>query len=231
MSDRARSQFVPTLETMAADHMVRCSDQGLRITWFRGLRALAETPEGRAKLKALLNGELSVPGVQLRPLDRWNLVSALIAFNDPQADAVLSAERKRDQTGDGQKYAYVAEAARPDSKTKQKYFDDYLHSPARPEDWIQQSLGAFNSWNQSALTEPYLKPALEALPQIKRDRKIFFLVGWLDAFVGGQQSPAAQAQVHQYVRTAALDKDLELKVFEVADELDRTVAIRRKFPE
>jgi aminopeptidase N len=158
-------------------------------------------------------------------------VTALIAGGDPQADAVFNAEREHDHSGDGQKYAYVAEAARPDHKTKQKYFDDYLHNPARPEDWIAESLGVFNYWNQSALTEPYLKQSLDALPQIKRERKIFFLVEWLSAFVEGQQSASAQIEVAEYLRTASLDKDLQLKILQVADELDRTVNIRRKFPE
>lgn len=231
VSHKTRAKIVPVLEVMAANRMVHSRDQSLRITWFRGLRGLAETQNGMAKLKALLDGKLTVPGMQLRPLDRWSLVTALIAAGDPEADAIFNAERERDQSGDGQKYAYIAEAARPDRKTKQKYFDDYLHNPARPEDWIAKSLGAFNYWNQSALTEPYLKPALEALPQIKRERKIFFLVGWLSAFVEGQQSASAQAEVADYLQTASLDKDLQLKILQVADELDRTVNIRRKLPE
>jgi hypothetical protein len=125
----------------------------------------------------------------------------------------------------------VAEAARPEAKTKQWYFDDYLHNPSRPEDWIAESLGEFNYWNQSALTEPSLRPALDALPEIKLHRKIFFLMGWLSAFLEGQQSTSAQAEVHEYLRTAALDKDLQLKILQAVDELDRTVTIRRKFPE
>ena len=75
-----------------------------------------------------------------------------------------------------------------------------------------------------------MQPALEALPQIKRERKIFFLVDWLGAFIGGQQSPAAQEQVYEYLKTANIDQDLRLKILQVADELDRTVAIRQKFP-
>ncbi len=103
-----------------------------------------------------------------------------------------------------------------------------MHNSSRPEDWIEQSLGAFNYWNQSPLTEPYLKPALEALPQIKRDRKIFFLVDWLDAFLGGQQSAAAQAQVHEYLKTATIDTDLRLKILQVGR---RTGSHRRDPPE
>ena len=233
--EHARKDLIPSLETIAADRMVNSPDPDLRIVWFRGLRALAETPAGLDKLKALLSGQLSVSGVELRPLDRWNMVTALIALGDPQANDFFDAERRRDPAGDGPKYAYIAEAARPDPQTKQKYFDDYLRnpsqSPSQPEDWIEDSLGAFNYWNQSALTEPYLKPALEALGQIKRDRKIFFLVDWLDAFLDGQRTPEAQAQVREYLRTAAIDNDLRLKILQAQEELDRTVAIRAKFPE
>ena len=156
------------------------------------------------------------------------MVEALIATGDPEAQNIYAAEQKRDNTGDAQKYAYMAAAARPEGKTKQEYFNDYLHDPARPEDWVEQSLGAFNYWNQSELTLPYLKPALDALPQVKRERKIFFLLGWLNAFIGGQQSETAQQQVHELLNTP-LDKDLRLKILEVSDELDRTVKIRKKF--
>src|SRR5262249_46889730 len=138
---------------------------------------------------------------------------------------------RNDHAGDAPKYAYAAEAARPQAKSKEWYFDDYLHNASRPEDWIAESLGEFNYWNQSALIEPYLRPSLKALPEVKRDRKIFFLVGWLDAFLNGQQSASAQAEVQQYLRTAALDEDLRLKILQAVDELDRTVMIRRKFPQ
>ncbi|HEY2548803.1 MAG TPA: M1 family aminopeptidase, partial [Candidatus Acidoferrum sp.] len=230
VSDATRAEIVLPAETVAADRMLHSTEQDFRIIWFRGLRAIAETPQGRAQLKDILNGKLTVPGVELRPLDRWTIVAALIALNDPDAGALLAAEQTRDHTGDGQKYAYMAQAARPDAASKQKYFNDYLHDAARPEDWIEQSLGAFNYWNQSELTLPYLKPALDALPQIKRERKIFFVLGWLNAFIGGQQSEAARSQVRDFLNTVALDKDLQLKILEVFDELDRTVKIRQRYP-
>jgi aminopeptidase N len=229
MSDRAREQFTARLEAMAAQRMVSDPSQDLRIVWFRALAGVSEQPAGRDALRALLDGTLAVPGVQLRQQDRWGLVTALIAYGDPHADEVLAAEEKRDPSGDGKKYAYAAQAARLDAATKQRYFDDYLHHAERPEDWIESSLGAFNYWNQSPLTGPYLQPALEALPQIKQQRKIFFLVGWLDSFIGGQQSEAAQRQVHDYLKASGLDPDLRLKILQAVDELDRTVAIRKKF--
>ena len=224
-----RAQLVPKAEALAADLMLHSPEQDLRIIWYRALRGVAETDRGRSYIKDILSGKLTVPGVTLRSLDRWTMVMALIALNDPDANAIYSEEQKRDSTGDGLKYAYMSAAARPEAKTKQEYFNDYLHDPSRPEDWVEQSLGAFNYWNQSELTLPYLKPALDALPQVKRERKIFFVLAWLNAFIGGQQSATAQQKVHDFLQAAPLDKDLRLKILEVSDELDRTVKIRAKY--
>ena len=224
-----RAQLAPKMEALAADQMLHSPSQDMRITWFRALRGVAETVQARGQLKDMLSGKLTVPGVELRPLDRWNIVESLVAQNDADAPAVLAAEEKRDPSGDGKKYAYMTAAARPDAETKKYYFEEYLHNAGRPEDWIEISLGSFNWWSQSDLTLPYLGPALDALPQVKRERKIFFMLAWLNAFIGGQQSAAAQKQVHDFLNTAALDKDLRLKILEVVDELDRTVKIRGKY--
>ncbi len=229
VSPAVRTEFVGKAEALAFDQMLHAPTKDKRIIWFRGFRNLAETGTARGHLKEILSGRLTVPDVELRPLDRWNIVATLIALNDPEAGVFLAAEQQRDPSGEGQKYAYLAQAARPDGKSKQQYFDDYLHNAARPEDWVEQSLGDFNYWNQAELTAPYLRPALDALPQVKRERKIFFMLAWLNAFIGGQQSPVAQAQVHDFINTAALDKDLRLKLLEVSDELDRTVNIRKRY--
>ena len=229
-SEQTRTDTAQRAEQLATEGMLNSKDRDFRIIWFRGLRSIAESEPGRARLKDLLNGKLAVPDVELRPLDRWTMVTALIALKDPDADAVLAAEQKRDSSGDGLKYVYVAQAARPDAANKQHYFDDYLHNASHPEDWIEQSLGAFNYWNQSELTLRYLTPALDALPQIKRERKIFFVLGWLNAFVGGQRTAKAQAEIRAFLATGAVDNDLRLKILEVSDELDRTVKIRTRYP-
>jgi aminopeptidase N len=229
VSASAQKELLARGEALAADRMMNDPDHDLRIVWFRSLSGFAAQPAGWAVMKELLNGKRAIPGVDLRQQDRWSLVTALLAYGDPEADAVLAAEQKRDPSGDGRKFAYVAQAARPNAATKAHYFDDYLHNPQQSEDWIQSSLGAFNSWNQADLTAPYVRPALEALDQVKRERKIFFLVAWLDAFLDGQESAGSLATVQQYLVTAHPNPDLRLKILQSVDELDRTVRIRAKF--
>jgi aminopeptidase N len=235
LSDHGRAALVPAVEQIATERMLHADTAGLRIINFRTLLAVTETPAAQRTLKDLLSGRLVVPGVELRQLDRWNLVGRLIATADPEAAAILAAEVSRDQTGEGKKYAWAVQAGAPDAATKQDYFAQFTLAPtdkaARPEDWITQSLGPFNSWNQPALTEPYLRRALDQLPEIKHDRKIFFLGAWLGTFLGGQVSPEAATVTDQWLAQPGVDPDLRRKVLENADELQRTVRIRKQFPD
>ncbi len=229
MSEDRRKELLPEIEELAAQRMQQAPDSDLRIVWFRALAELAETPAGLNRLKDLLSGRLAVPGVPLRPLDRWNLVAAILGSGDADGPAVWSAERRNDPSGEGMKYAYAAEAAAPEAETKERYFGEFLKTDSRPEDWIEQSLRPFNRWNQAELTARYLKPALEALPEIKMWRKIFFVQEWLEAFLGGQTSVEARDTVRKFLSSAKLEKDLRAKVLEAADELERTVIIRQKY--
>jgi aminopeptidase N len=82
---------------------------------------------------------------------------------------------------------------------------------------------------QESLTLPYLAPALDALPELKRKRKIFFLNHWLAAFVGGQRSAEAVAVVERFLKRDDLEPDLRLKLLEVVDGMQRTVKIRSRY--
>lgn len=229
LSPKQQTTIAPKLESLCFDRMTKAAELGLRITYFRAFRNVATTAQARQQLKDILAGKLSVPGVEIKPLDRWQLIRVLLANSDAEAMTLLEAERLRDKSDDAKKQAYIAEAARDDAETKRRYFDDYTKNKSVAEDWIEASLGAFNSSNQSALTRPYLKPALAALPQVKRERKIFFVLAWLNAFIGGQHDQAALDEVRAFLQANKLDRDLELKVTEVMDELERTVKIRAKF--
>ncbi|HKC88071.1 MAG TPA: M1 family aminopeptidase [Blastocatellia bacterium] len=233
LSTTEQSAIAPQIESLFFDRMMKAGDADLRIIYFRAFRSVATTAGARGRLKDLLSGKTRAPGVEIKPLDRWRIIAALLARQDAEAESLLDAERKHDASDDGRKQVYIAEAARADTATKRRYFDDYLgvspNGRATPEDWVEGSLLAFNSPNQSSLTLPYLGPALEALPQVKRQRKIFFTLAWLNAFIGGQQSQQALDQAREFLRANRLDRDLELKVLEVTDELERTVKIRAKF--
>ena len=220
-------------ETLCAKQMIEAESLGMRIHYFRALRSMATSEAARQTLKDLLAGKLKIAGVEIKPLDRWRIIAALLAQSDPEAETLLAAETARDITDDGRKQAWITAAARADATTKARYFAAYTTNRRVPEDWpedwIEGSLTNFNSFGQSELTQPYLAKALSALPQQKRERKIFFVLAWLNAFIGGQHSSQALGEVQRFLREVKPEPDLQLKVLEVSDELMRTAKIRAGF--
>jgi aminopeptidase N len=229
LSDSQRKAVAGALESLLIDRMKRADSPDLRITSYRAFVAAAASPSALGELKSLLSGKESIAGVPLKQRDRWTMISALVRQSDPEAISLLTAEASKDKSDDGRKSAYAAQAAIATSESKAKYFSDYLKNKAVPEDWITASLPDFNAWNQATFTLPYLKPALDALPQMKRERKIFFVNGWLSSFVGAQKTPEALKIVNIFLEIATIDPDLRLKIVEVKDELERTVRIRTKY--
>lgn len=230
LSDRQRQEIAPRLEEMLAARMMNAETPGLRITNFRAFQSIALTSEARETLRKILRDELKIPGMQLRSRDRFDIITALLIRGDAQAPALLEAQNKADTTDDARRYAYAAGAALKRADTKKKYFDAYVNDAKLAESWIEASFGPFNAIQQSDLTLPYLDGALRELPRLKRTRKIFFVNGWLAAFIGGQCSESAHTVVQNFLqREQTLDRDLKLKVLEVADGLTRCVNIRKRY--
>jgi aminopeptidase N len=191
--------------------------------------ALGRSPAALAHLDALLDSAAAA-GAPLRAPTRWAIVTALVARGAPGAPARLAAEARRDSTSDGRRRAFVAGAAVPDSAAKRRYWERYFADRELNEDWATASLGAFNAPEHGRLTLPYLAPALDSLPWIQRNRRIFFLGSWLAAFMQGQHTPEALARVERFLaENPALPADLRQKVLQSSDELARTVRVRAAF--
>lgn len=157
-------------------------------------------------------------------------MTALASKGWAKADARLAAESARDSSTGGRRRAFIATAALPRAATKREYFDRYFNDARLNEDWVTASLGAFNDRDQSNLTLRYLRPALDTLPWVQQNRRIFFLGSWLGAFIGGQRSAEGLAVVDAYLESKPqLATDLRLKVLQTRDDLERTVRIRAKF--
>ena len=229
MSDSQRAAIAERFENLLIREIAEAPTPDLRITYFRGLIAVATTAHARDVLKDLFTGHVTIPGVPLKQRDRWNIIGSLIASGDASGAELLTAESKRDTSDDGLKYAYVSGAGFAQPENKRKYFAEYLARSGVKEDWVTASLPLFNYWSQASLTSAYLQPALDALPQLKRERKIFFVTNWLASFIGNQYSPAALKTVDDFLQQNSADPDLRLKVLEVRDELARTVRIRARW--
>ncbi|MWC44461.1 hypothetical protein GQR91_12460 [Sphingomonas carotinifaciens] len=200
---------------------------GLRKDAMDRLIATARTPLATDRLRALLAGRATLMDKPVRQPTRWAIVRRLIAIGATGADALFAEEQRHDQSSEAMKDAFVTRAATPAPAVKAEYFRRYFDDPALNEAWVSESLGAFNMVEQAASTLPFLRPALERLEWIRRNRRIFFLPGWIDAFIGGQVSREALATVDAFLSAQkALPIDVRRKILLARDELERTVRIR-----
>jgi aminopeptidase N len=203
---------------------------GIRRAHLDGFVRASGTPAALATIDSLLDHE-TVAGLPLGAPTRWSMVTRLMATGSANARQRLAAEGQRDPSAEGARRAFIAGAAAPDSAVKRAYFTRYFADASLNEDWATASLDAFNASESRALVLPYLRPALDSLPWIQQNRRIFYLGSWIGSFLEGQVSPDAAAIVDRYLRSHPdLPTDLRLKVLQAADDLRRTIAIRRRFP-
>jgi aminopeptidase N len=202
---------------------------GIRKAYADAYIGNAESPAAIKNLQLILTAD-SLAGEPVKDPTRWEVVTRLTVLNVAGAAQTVATQTARDTTADGKRRAFAVGAARKDAAVKRDYFTRYFSDKALNEDWASGSLGAFNSSEHAALTLQYLRPALDSLPYIQKNRRIFFLGSWLGAFIGGQRSAAAQAIVRKYLAdNPRLPLDLRQKVLQTADELDRTVRIRQRW--
>ena len=253
LPDKQRDELAPKIEAVLIDKMQNAPTLGTRITYYRALLNIASSDKARMILKEIYNNDFGFgggdtkmragvkevngkmiyaanPAIPMKTKDRFDIVTRLLILGDASAPEMLAELEQRETSDEAKRYAYAAKAGIGTAANKAKFWNDFTSNKDISESYIESAFGAFNSPKQADLTLPYLEKALTELPNLKRSRKIFFINGWLAAFIGGQKSEQALAVVNKFLAdNPNLDKDLRLKILENADGLERAVKIRAKY--
>ena len=148
----------------------------------------------------MLTGKSKLKDVELKTKDKFDLVTRLIILGDKDALKLLTDLEKTETDDAAKRYAYAARAGIPTAENKAKYWQDFTENKEISESWIESAFGVWNSPRHANLTLPYLEKALAELPNLKKNRKIFFVNGWLSSFIGGQKSEAGFKYCQQISR-------------------------------
>ena len=252
LSDKQRDEFAPRLEKAIGEKMLGANTPGQRLTFYRAFLTIASTAKAAEVLKTLLkvNNEatpdeieyfkenldqnkgqfISISMPLLRTKDKFDIVTKLLILGDKDAPQLLAELEKTEKSDDAKRYVYAARAGVATAENKLKYWKDFTENKEISESYIESAFNVWNTPKHADLTLPYLEKALAELPNLKKNRKIFFVNGWLSAFIGGQKSAEALAIVNKFLAdNPNLDKDLRLKILENSDNLERAVKIREKF--
>lgn len=251
LSDKQREEFAPQIEKLLLEKMQNAPTVGQKITFYRSFLSNASSENARNVLKGLLKQSFSSPTIKeglkadsnpaakpaltlglptLRTKDKFDIVTRLLILGDKDAPQLLAELEKTETSDEAKRYAYAAKAGIATAENKAKFWNDFTNNKEISESYIESAFAPFNSIRHSELTLPYLEKALAELPNLKRNRKIFFVNGWLGAFIGGQKSEEALQIVNKFLESNPnLDKDLRLKILENSDTLERAVKIRAKY--
>jgi len=239
------------LEDLLIEKMQNAQTAGQKITFYRAFLNTASSEKARNVLKEMLKQSVGSPTVKegltvnsaktekpaltlglptLRTKDKFDIVTRLLILGDADAPVLLAELEKTETSDEAKRYAYAAKAGIATAENKAKFWNDFVNNKEISESWVEAAFVTFNASKHADLTLPYLEKALAELPNLKRNRKIFFVNGWLAAFIGGQKSEAALKIINDFLaKNPNLDKDLRLKILENADAPERAVKIRAKF--
>ena len=225
-----KPELVAQIENLLINKMQNAPTLGQRITFYRAFLSIASTDKARTFLKDVLSGKLAIKDLQLKSKDRFDIVTRLTILGDKDAPQLLANLEKLEMSDEAKRYAYAAKAGIATAENKAKFWNDFINNKDISESYIESAFTAFNSPRQADLTLMYLEKALSELPNLKRNRKIFFVNGWLSAFIGGQKSEQALQIINKFLAdNSSLDRDLRLKILENSDNLERAVKIRAKY--
>lgn len=145
------------------------SDQ--QLAWARTLRTLSRHDDATlSRLRGLLNGTATVPGLAVDAELRWHLWHALAANGQATVEE-LDAELARDTTASGRAGHATAHAARPDPAVKAAAWEAAVHGNELSNQLLSATISGFMT-SPADLLETYVEPYFECLRSVWENRSI-----------------------------------------------------------
>jgi aminopeptidase N len=176
-----RDWYQGRIETLAWEKLISYKDEAdLQKIWFDHYISIVHSEEGLGKLKALLNGELSVEGLVLDQDRRWGLVNRLSAHAYSGIEDIIEKELKRDPSSTGQKAYIGALSATPNVKSKREWLSkiqDTNTEIALAE--LRSAMAYLYPAYQAEFRQALLKDVLEPLADLdgKKDQQYLRFYG------------------------------------------------------
>ena len=155
----------------AAEAAVTAAQAGSdpQLLWLRTFASTAADDAGTDRVRALLDGRETLPGVEMDTELRWHLVTALAARGTLTDDAIR-AEETRDPSDIGRRHGLTARAARPDAEAKQRAWTDLTSRRDLPLASLRAVVAGFGWPGQDDLVEPYLDAYPDAVAAAWKER-------------------------------------------------------------
>jgi aminopeptidase N len=232
------SRFVPeprraqearaVVETALANLRAASSSDG-QIIWARAAIASAASADDVGRLLQLIDGAEPAAGFEFDQEMRWETAIKAAAFELPGADQRLATEQARDRSDRGQRALIRAAASTPQAAAKAETWRRIHGEGYGSFHFTRAAMQGFVWLHQSALVQPYGERFFEQVREVFETRDHPFARAYMLALYPGHSAdPAVVARTHELLAT--LDgrlPTLSRQLAEAADELDRSIRVRR----
>ncbi len=226
-SEQVLSEVQSTLESRTWEHSSTETDTDRARLWFDLLLAVTASSEGQDRLRSLLGETVTLPGVQLSPDLRWEVVITLSSLGADDSEGLIATERERDASDQGQKLAIAAEAAEPDLANKSRWLAELIN-PQSDLGLARQrfAISSLFPGNQTALQKHQLVVILESLPGLS-DRDPYFLSSYVSGLLRPVCTAESVAAMAAALETGGLNSTTELFLREAHQADGECLELRR----
>jgi aminopeptidase N len=231
VSPDVRQREARALEELLWGRMEDVAGSSRKAAYFNAWRAIATTSLALHKMERVWRGDLVIPDLPLAEQDFATLAFQLAVRGVPETSDILDAQAHRMENPDRRaRFDFVRRAVDPDAHVRDEFFASLADVRNRGrEEWVVSALQYLHHPLRTHHSIRYIEPALDLLREIRETGDIFFPTRWLDASLGGHDSPAAAAIVRQFIaRQEDYPPRLMGKLLQSADPLFRAAALRNE---
>lgn len=228
LSDEPRRFWAPRVEETLWGGVQRAPVRTLKAAYYRAFVATALTDGAIGRLRRLWMGRDNIEGLPLSENDLIRLSLELAVRGAGDWSRMLDTQRVRIRNPDRRaQFDFVRPALSPLEAVRDSVFASFATPENREhEPWVLEALAYLHHPLRARHAERYILPSLELLEEIQRTGDIFFPGRWLDATLGGHNSPAAAAIVGDFLdRHREYPPRLRAKILQSADPVFRAVTI------
>jgi aminopeptidase N len=224
LTDSQRQDVGPQLEQAIRAGLSRTSSASLKATYFNAFRSIVTTQAGISFLERVWRHEETVPGLKLAEPDEASMALDLAVRSVPRSQEILEEQLHRFKNPDRKaRFEFVMPALSNQETTRDAWFTSLKDVANRThEPWVLEGLRYLHHPLRARTSEKYIRPSLEMLTEIQRTGDIFFPTRWMNATLGGHNTPSARDIVRDFTITNQ-DYPLRLRriIFQASDMLLR----------
>lgn len=178
-TDKVLPDVLQRIETFSLQRSQTANTQDLKRMWFSTFLRVASSNKGLDTVRALLDGDTTLDGIEISPEVRWQLLVILSRYNADGIEELLDAEIQQDASDFGQRKLLSAKAAAPTLENKEQWVNE-LQNPQILTSLAKQRavMAELFPATQTDLQLKLLERLLSSLPQMSRDADAYFLTSY-----------------------------------------------------